>query len=124
MTKMVSKLQVEEKHRNYICEESIQLIIRLSEDALMELEDLISVMTPEIYQRLVQAVELGKWPDGVALTSEQKENSLQMVMLWQARHNRDAQHMSIGTDGQIVMKTKQELKQQFSQSTLVKLKPE
>ncbi|EIR06493.1 hypothetical protein YPPY06_2546, partial [Yersinia pestis PY-06] len=66
MTKMVSKLQAEEKHRNYIYEESIQLIIRLSEDALMELEDLISVMTPEIYQRLVQAVELGKWPDGVA----------------------------------------------------------
>ncbi|EIT05697.1 hypothetical protein YPPY91_2594, partial [Yersinia pestis PY-91] len=89
MTKMVSKLQAEEKHRNYIYEESIQLIIRLSEDALMELEDLISVMTPEIYQRLVQAVELGKWPDGVALTSEQKENSLQMVMLWQGRHNPD-----------------------------------
>ncbi|WP_253910373.1 DUF1315 family protein, partial [Yersinia pestis] len=66
---MVSKLQAEEKHRNYIYEESIQLIIRLSEDALMELEDLISVMTPEISQRLVQAVELGKWPDGVALTS-------------------------------------------------------
>ncbi|EIS79018.1 hypothetical protein YPPY72_2549, partial [Yersinia pestis PY-72] len=87
---MVSKLQAEEKHRNYIYEESIQLIIRLSEDALMELEDLISVMTPEIYQRLVQAVELGKWPDGVALTSEQKENSLQMVMLWQGRHNPDA----------------------------------
>ncbi|EIR20319.1 hypothetical protein YPPY09_2551, partial [Yersinia pestis PY-09] len=87
MTKMVSKLQAEEKHRNYIYEESIQLIIRLSEDALMELEDLISVMTPEIYQRLVQAVELGKWPDGVALTSEQKENSLQMVMLWQGRPN-------------------------------------
>ncbi|WP_253906294.1 YeaC family protein, partial [Yersinia pestis] len=86
---MVSKLQAEEKHRNYIYEESIQLIIRLSEDALMELEDLISVMTPEIYQRLVQAVELGKWPDGVALTSEQKENSLQMVMLWQGRHNPD-----------------------------------
>lgn len=90
----------------------------------MELEDLISVMTPEIYQRLAQAVELGKWPDGVALTPEQKENSLQMVMLWQARHNDDAQHMSIGTDGQIVMKTKQELKQQFSQPTLIKLKPE
>ncbi|AJJ61460.1 YeaC family protein [Yersinia aldovae] len=90
----------------------------------MELEDLISVMTPEIYQRLMQAVELGKWPDGVVLTPEQKENSLQMVMLWQARHNKDAQHMSIGTDGQIVMKTKQELKQQFSQPMLAKLKPE
>ncbi|EEQ17739.1 hypothetical protein yinte0001_19190 [Yersinia intermedia ATCC 29909] len=105
-------------------EKSIQLIIRFVKDTLMELEDLISVMTPEIYQRLMQAVELGKWPDGVALTPEQKENSLQMVMLWQARHNEDAQHMSIGTDGQIVMKTKQELKQQFSQPTLVKLKPQ
>jgi uncharacterized protein YeaC (DUF1315 family) len=107
-----------------IHEKSIQLVIHFAKDALMELEDLISVMNPEIYQRLVQAVELGKWPDGVALTPEQKENSLQMVMLWQARHNKDAQHMSIGTDGQIVMKTKQELKQQFSQPTLVKLKPE
>lgn len=79
----------------------------------MEFEDLISVMTPEIYQRLMQAVELGKWPNGVVLTPEQKENSLQMVMLWQARYNEDAQHMSIGTDGQIMMKTRQELKQQF-----------
>ncbi|MFI0488710.1 MAG: YeaC family protein [Yersinia sp. (in: enterobacteria)] len=79
----------------------------------MEFEDLISVMTPEIYQRLMQAVELGKWPNGVVLTPEQKENSLQMVMLWRARYNEDAQHMSIGTDGQIMMKTRQELKQQF-----------
>ncbi|MEI7252402.1 DUF1315 family protein, partial [Pectobacterium versatile] len=39
----------------------------------MELNDLIDAMTPEIYQRLVTAVELGKWPDGVALTAEQKE---------------------------------------------------
>ncbi|CNE56278.1 DUF1315 family protein [Yersinia nurmii] len=88
----------------------------------MELDDLIASMTPEIYQRLSQAVELGKWPDGVALTPEQKENSLQMVMLWQARHNTDAQHMSIGTDGQIVMKSKQELKQQFAKQPLIKIK--
>ncbi|ANI29141.1 transcriptional regulator [Yersinia entomophaga] len=88
----------------------------------MELDDLIASMTPEIYQRLSQAVELGKWPDGVALTAEQKENSLQMVMLWQARHNTDAQHMSIGTDGQIVMKSKQELKQQFAKQPLIKIK--
>lgn len=90
----------------------------------MEFDDLIAAMTPEIYQRLTRAVELGKWPDGVALTQQQKENSLQMVMLWQARHNVDAQHMSIGTDGQIVMKSKQELKQQFSAEPLVKLKPQ
>ncbi|MEL7884476.1 YeaC family protein [Serratia marcescens] len=90
----------------------------------MDVKDLIVAMTPEIYQRLVQAVELGKWPDGVALTPEQKENSLQAVMLWQSMNNVDPQHMSIGTDGQIVMKSKQELKQQFVAEPLVKLKPQ
>ena len=90
----------------------------------MDVKDLIAAMTPEIYQRLVQAVELGKWPDGVALTPEQKKNSLQAVMLWQSMNNVDPQHMSIGTDGQIVMKSKQELKQQFVAEPLAKLKPQ
>ncbi|GKV92718.1 YeaC family protein [Pectobacterium aroidearum] len=91
----------------------------------MELNDLIDAMTPEIYQRLVTAVELGKWPDGVALTAEQKENSLQMVMMWQARHNEQAEHMTIGTNGEIVVKSKQELKRQFSGAdAIITLKPE
>nr|WP_318381959.1 YeaC family protein [uncultured Enterobacter sp.] len=79
----------------------------------MNVDELISSMTPEVYQRLATAVELGKWPDGVALTPEQKENSLQLVMLWQARHNTDAQHMTIDTQGQMVMKSKQQLKEEF-----------
>jgi uncharacterized protein len=79
----------------------------------MDFEQVINSMTPDIYQRLVTAVELGKWPDGVALTPEQKENSLQLVMLWQARHNTDAQHMTIDTQGQMVMKSKQQLKEDF-----------
>lgn len=79
----------------------------------MNLEDLISSMTPEVYQRLATAVELGKWPDGVALTPEQKENSLQLVMLWQMRHNTAPQHMTIGTDGSLVTKSKQQLKEEF-----------
>ncbi|QCR36029.1 YeaC family protein [Nissabacter sp. SGAir0207] len=91
----------------------------------MEIDDLIAAMTPEIYQRLVQAVELGKWPDGVPLTEAQKENSLQAVMLYQARHNQDAQHMTINTDGQLVMKSKQQLKQEFGiTSPLATLKPQ
>ncbi|GKW22607.1 YeaC family protein [Pectobacterium polonicum] len=91
----------------------------------MELNDLIDAMTPEIYQRLVTAVELGKWPDGVALTAEQKENCLQMVMMWQARHNEQAEHMTIGTNGEIVMKSKQELKRQFNGAeAIVTLKPD
>ncbi len=46
-------------------------------------------MTPEVYQRLSTA-RLGKWPDGVALTPGNGRNSLQLVMLWQARHNTSA----------------------------------
>ncbi|MFQ9623461.1 MAG: YeaC family protein [Enterobacteriaceae bacterium] len=79
----------------------------------MEIEQIIDSMTPEVYQRLATAVELGKWPDGVALTDEQKENCLQLVMLWQARYNVDAQHMTIDTNGQMVMKSKQQLKVDF-----------
>ena len=79
----------------------------------MNLDDIINSMMPEVYQRLSTAVELGKWPDGVALTEEQKENCLQLVMLWQARHNIEAQHMTIDTNGQMVMKSKQQLKEDF-----------
>ena len=79
----------------------------------MNIDEIVSNMTPEIYQRLATAVELGKWPDGVALTPEQKENSLQLVMLWQARNNTQAQHMTIDTNGQMVMKSKQQLKEDF-----------
>lgn len=79
----------------------------------MDIEQIIDSMTPEVYQRLATAVELGKWPDGVALTPDQKENSLQLVMLWQARHNVQAQHMTIDTNGQMVMKSKQQLKVEF-----------
>ncbi|BBG59031.1 DUF1315 family protein [Providencia rustigianii] len=89
-----------------------------------QIEHLLSVMTPEIYQRLVTAVELGKWPDGVVLTPEQKENTLQMVMLWQSRHNHDPEHMTVGTDGQITMKSKQELKSLFQGDRLATLKPQ
>ena len=49
----------------------------------------------------------------MALTEAQKENSLQLVMLYQARHNSDAQHMTIDTNGQMVMKSKQQLKEDF-----------
>lgn len=79
----------------------------------MNIEEMINGMTPDVYQRLVTAVELGKWADGVALTAEQKENCLQLVMLWQARNNTVAQHMTIDTQGQMVMKSKQQLKEDF-----------
>lgn len=79
----------------------------------MQLDEMIAGMTPEVYQRLVTAVEIGKWADGVALTPEQKEHSLQLVLLWQARNNDNPQHMSVAKGGDIVMKSKKQLKEEF-----------
>lgn len=78
------------------------------------IEAMLASLTPEIYERLVVAVETGKWADGVALTEEQKSNTLQLVMLWQAKHNHDAQHMTINTKGEMVIESKKELKKRFA----------
>ena len=78
-----------------------------------ELEAMLAAMTPEVYERLATEVETGKWPDGVALTQDQKDNCLQLVMLWQARHNDEPQHMTIGKGGEMVMKSKKQLKEEW-----------
>ena len=78
-----------------------------------QLEAMLEALTPEIYERLVVAVETGKWPDGVALTQQQRDNSLQLVMMWQARHNDAPQHITIGKDGEMVTKSKRQLKEEF-----------
>ena len=80
----------------------------------MQLDSLIKAMTPEIYDRLLLAVETGKWPDGAKLTDEQRENSMQAVMIYQAKVLGSEQHMTVGADGEIVNKNRQELKSQFS----------
>ncbi|OSN06855.1 YeaC family protein [Lonsdalea iberica] len=92
----------------------------------MQIEDVLKAMTPEIYQRLVTAVELGKWPDGVALTLEQKDSAMQMVLLWQSRHNVEADHMSVNQQGEIEIKCKQALKQRFDAAAkpIMVLKPQ
>ena len=46
----------------------------------------IENITPEIYQRLKLAVEIGKWPDGRKLTREQKELTLQALIAWETQN--------------------------------------
>jgi uncharacterized protein len=52
----------------------------------MDFQQLIESITPEIYANLKGAVELGKWPDGSRLTIEQREQSLQAIIAYDARH--------------------------------------
>ena len=48
----------------------------------MNFKEMIDNMSPEVYIKLKQAVELGKWPNGVRLTPEQTELCLQAVITY------------------------------------------
>ena len=48
----------------------------------MQYEDLINSLTPEVYERLKRAVEVGKWPDGRPLTREQRETTMRAMIAW------------------------------------------
>ena len=52
----------------------------------MDYQQLIDGMSPDIYRSLKRALELGKWPDGKALTLEQRHNSMQAVIAWGEKH--------------------------------------
>lgn len=53
----------------------------------MELQQLIQSMTPELYQNLIRAVELGRWGDGRKVTKEQRENSIQAIIYYEHMNN-------------------------------------
>ncbi|GAB0151145.1 MULTISPECIES: YeaC family protein [Marinobacterium] len=53
----------------------------------MTLDKMIEAMTPDIYQSLRRAVELGKWPNGERLTQEQRETSLRAVIAYEHKRN-------------------------------------
>lgn len=80
----------------------------------MNTEQLVSTITLEAYERLLYAVETGKWPDGTVLTKEQRDNCMQAVMLYQSKHNTEAEHMTVAAGGELSLKSKSELKKVFS----------
>jgi uncharacterized protein YeaC (DUF1315 family) len=58
----------------------------------MDLQQLLSSLTPEIYQNLKRAVELGKWPDGNRLSSEQRQLCMQAVIAYEHKNLPPEQH--------------------------------
>ena len=49
----------------------------------MESKDMFSALNPEIIERFKTAVELGKWPDGRALTSEQRDTCMRAIIIYE-----------------------------------------
>lgn len=52
----------------------------------MNFQEVAANLTPEVYQRLREAVELGKWPNGDQLSREQKALCLEALMTYEARN--------------------------------------
>ncbi len=53
----------------------------------MNFNQVISKITPEIYHNLKTAVEIGRWPSGEKLTSEQQALSLQAILVYEVQSN-------------------------------------
>lgn len=58
----------------------------------MDVKKLLGSITPDIYQNLKTAVEIGKWPDGNKLSVEQRQLSMQAVIAYEHKHLPPEQH--------------------------------
>ena len=50
------------------------------------LDELLQILNPQIVGSLKRAIELGKWPNGVALTEQQRTLCGEAVAHWEQRH--------------------------------------
>ncbi|WOT06803.1 YeaC family protein [Shewanella youngdeokensis] len=89
---------------------------------MTDINKVIDEMPTEVYERLLTAVELGKWDDGTVLTSQQRASTQQVVMLYQARKLHQTEHFTINSEGQVNELSKSELKKQFKGETIAKFK--
>lgn len=80
----------------------------------MNIIQLVENMDESMYLRLKHAAETGKWPEGTKVDQAQRDSSLQIVMAYQAKHLNSDEMLTIGANGEIVTKTKRELKKAFS----------
>ncbi|MCG9712205.1 DUF1315 family protein [Shewanella insulae] len=89
---------------------------------MSDINKVIDDMPQEVYERLLSAAELGKWEDGSVLSDEQKESTLQLVMLYQARRLNQTDHFTINNQGGLNELSKAELKRQFKGESIAAFK--
>jgi len=88
----------------------------------VQIEQLINAMSPTVYDILKNGVELGKWPNGVALTPEQRDKASQAMMLYQGQRLELTDHMMVGKGGVLNNLSKSQLKRQFDSQEIARLK--
>ena len=89
---------------------------------MTDINQVIDQMPVEVYDRLRSAAELGKWEDGTVLTEAQRESTLQVVMLYQARRLEQTDHFTIGAGGKLNELSKDELKKQLRGASIAEIK--
>ncbi len=52
----------------------------------MSFDELVNSITPDVYEKMKTAVELGKWADGRVLSAEQKENTMQAIIAYELKN--------------------------------------
>jgi hypothetical protein len=83
----------------------------------MDIINVVDNLSTEMYQRFLCAAETGKWPEGTPVAKEQQETALQIVMAYQSRILRSTEIMTVGENGEIVQKSKREIKAEFKNSS-------
>lgn len=58
----------------------------------MNVQQLLNNITPDIYNNLKRAIELGKWPDGNKISQEQRQLCMQAVIAYEHTHLEPEQH--------------------------------
>ncbi len=56
------------------------------------MKDLLDNISPEVYQNLKRAVELGKWSTGVKISSEQRDLCMQAIIVYEKKNLPPDQH--------------------------------
>lgn len=82
----------------------------------MDIIQLVDNMSEEMYLRLKCAAETGKWPEGTPVDKEQQLSAVQITMAYQSKHLNSDQTLSIGPRGEMIIKTKSELRSDFPQA--------
>jgi len=59
----------------------------------MDYGELLNSLDNETVNRLRRALETGRWPDGGALTQEQKESCMQAVIAYDHRHRNEEERV-------------------------------
>ena len=85
----------------------------------MDFNALVQAMSAETYEKLSEAVATGRWADGNPMSEPQRAHSLQLVMAYQAQVLQSQELFTIGADGQMVYKSKAEMKKQFADESSI-----